>query len=335
MIFFFCFTLPVAAKSKKNQAMAEENRKESQSENLPQWLTDQGRLSMFPSSQYISQCSYGANPDEAKAKAAAALSEFVKSTVTSSVESRMTESEKNGLVTENKSVSENASVNAQNELYQLEYTTPFFYEKAGLFACTAYINRDKAFEVLKPKLDKGANFFPDAYAKALSIEDSFTKLVDIYKAQSLMDSFYQVYDFVCAINPGRAKEYEQYNQLYTLSLVKVQELKKGTEVFVQVENDDKDAVKNALMATLEKNGFSVVKNSGAKYLMSAIVSAEVQKAQDLYLSYPSLTVEVLSGGKTVFTYADTYGKAGGFDEKTAKRKAYNLVCKKVDEDLFK
>lgn len=329
-VFFFCFALPVNAKSKKKQAVAEQTQKE----NFPQWLTDQGRLSMFPSAQYISVCSYGENPDEAKSKAAASVSEFVKSTVTSSVESRMAESEKNGVVIASKNITETASVNAQNELYQLEYTTPFFYEKTGLFACVAYINRDKAFEVLKPKLDKGSDFFPDACSKAFAMEDAFSKLVAVYDAQKLMDSFYEVYDFVCAINPDRAKNYAQYDELYTLSLVKARELKKEAEVFVQVENDNADSVKNALMTTLEKKGFSVVKSSSAKYLMSAKVSAEIQKADGVYVLYPSLSLEVLCNGKNVFTYAENYGKAAGFDENGAKRKAYSLVCKKIEEKLF-
>ncbi len=328
---FFCFMMPLTAKSKKKQSNTEETKKE----NLPKWLIDQGRLSMFPSQLYISSCAYGESPDEAKSKAAGVVSEFIKSTVTSSVESRMTESEKNGVVLENKSISKKSSINAQNELYQLEYTTPYFYEKVGLFACTAYINRDKAFEVLKSKLDKGANFFPDALNKAYLIEDAFSSLVAIYNAQKLMDSFYEVYDFVCAINPEKAKNYTQYDELYTLSLMKSKNLKSEAEVFVQVENDNADSVKNTLMDVLEKNEFSVVKNNSAKYLMIAHVSSEIQKADGVFVSYPSISIEVSCGKKNVFTYSENYGKSAGFDEKTAKRKAYSLICKKVKENLFK
>ncbi len=331
MVFVFCFAFSASAKSKKKQS-TDENQ--AQNASFPQWMTDEGRFSLFPSDQYISACAYGATPDEAKSKAETAISEFVKSSVTSSVEARMTKTEKNGLVSGNKSIEENISVNTQNELFQLEYTSPFFYEKAGLFACTAYINRDKAFEALKPKLDKGAEFFSAAYEKALLNEDPFSKLLEIYKAQKLMKSFYEVYDFVCAVNPAKAKNYFEYDGLYSLSLVKAQELKKETQVFVQVENDNADCVKNALMATLEKKGFSAVKTPDAKYLMEAKVSAQIQKADEVYVSYPSILVEVSCGGKKVFTYSENYGKAAGFDENGAKRKAYGLICKKIEEKLF-
>ncbi len=333
IVFVFCFVFSVSAKYKKKNS-ADEKQNQAQNESFPQWLTDEGRFSLFPSDKYISACAYGATPDEAKSKAASAVSEFIKSTVTSSVEARMTKTEKNGLVTGNKSITESINVNTQNELYQLEYTTPFFYEKAGLFACAAYINRNKAFEVLKPELDKAAEFFPVTYEKALLNEDSFTRLLEIYKARKLMKSFYEVYDFVCAVNPAEAENYFEYDELYTLSIVKVRELKNETRVFVQVENDNADCVKNVLMAALEKKGFSVVKTPDAKYLMEAKVSAMIQKADEVYISYPSILVEVSVGGKNIFTYSENYGKAAGFDENGAKRKAYNLVCKKVGEKLF-
>ena len=332
-VFVFCFVFSVSAKSKKKNS-ADEKQNQAQNKSFPQWLTDEGRFSLFPSDKYISACAYGATPDEAKSKAASAVSEFVKSSVTSSVEARMTKTEKNGLVTGNKSITESISVNTQNELYQLEYTAPFFYEKAELFACAAYINRNKAFEVLKPKLDRGAVFFPAAYEKALLTEDSFTRLLEIYKAQKLMKSFYEVYDFVCAVNPAAAENYFEYDELYTLSIVKAQELKNETKVFVQVENDNADCVKNALMAALEKKGFSVVKTPDAKYLMEAKVSAMIQKSDEVYVSYPSILVEFSCGGKNIFTYSENYGKAAGFDENGAKRKTYNLVCKKAGEKLF-
>lgn len=332
-VFVFCFVMPVNAKKKKN-ALAEEEQTQAQNTNITQWLTDEGRLLLFPSDQYISACTYGSTPEEAKIRAATAVSEFVKSTVKSSVEARMTKSEKNGFVTGNKSITENISVNSQNTLYQLEYTTPFFYEKAVVFACTAYINRDNAFEVLKERLDRGVEFFPAAYEKALLNEDAFTKLVDIYKAQKLMENFYEVYDFVCAVNPEKAKNYSQYDELYMHSLVKVQELKKETLIFVQVENDNADCVKNSLMSALEKNGFSVVKTQGEKYFLEAKVSAEIQKADEVFVSYPSLSVEVFCDKKNVFTYSQTYGKAAGFDENGARRKSYNLICKNIEEKLF-
>ena len=48
----------------------------------PVWMTDEGRLSVFPSSQYLSAFAFGGTPDAANNKAAEQLSEFIKSHIT-------------------------------------------------------------------------------------------------------------------------------------------------------------------------------------------------------------------------------------------------------------
>lgn len=339
VVFLFCCFLPsqIFAKSKKNKA------KTSEEENIaktafPKWITDEGRLSLFPSEQYISTCAFGTNPDEAKSKAAAGVSEFVKSNVQSSASSRYSEFEKNGIAIEQSSTETSAQVLSDNKLYQLEYTTPFYMEKSGQFACVAYINRGKAFNAVKPKLDKGANLFPQEYEKALLIEDSFSKIVAIKNAQKIMNDFYEVYDFALAILPKQAENYKQIDLLYVASLQKLNELKNGTLIFVQVKNDNADKVKNALQEILEEESFSVTKSIvNANYVLLATISAEIQKTSDVFVSYPAISLEIknFANNQNVFSYSDTFGKSAGFDTESAKRNAYNKICKNLKENLFR
>lgn len=336
LFLIFC-CLPLFAKSKKKQAETSEKENIEKSA-LPKWITDQGRLSLYPSEEYISSCAFGSTSDEAKSKAAAGVSEFVKSNVQSSASSRYSEFEKNGIATEQSSTEANAQVTSDNRLYQLEYTTPFYMENAKEFACVAYINRGKAFNAVKPKLDKGANLFPQEYEKALQIEDSFSKIIAVKNAQKIMNDFYEVYDFACAISPNQAEIYKQVDLLYVASFQKLNELKNGTIVFVQVQNDSADKVKNTLMEILEEEGFSVTRNAdSSNYFLRATVSAEIQKASDTFVSYPAISLEVKNAknAETVFSYSDTYGKSAGFDSESAKRSSYNKICKNLKENLFK
>lgn len=47
----------------------------------PAWMTDNGRLTIFPDQQYISAFAFGGTGDAAKNKAAETLSEYIKSHV--------------------------------------------------------------------------------------------------------------------------------------------------------------------------------------------------------------------------------------------------------------
>lgn len=339
VIFLFCCFLPsqIFAKSKKKQTKTSEEEITTK-QNNPTWLTDEGRLSLFPSEEYISSCAFGSTSDDAKSKAAANISEFVKSSVQSSASSRYSEFEKNGIATEESFTETNAQVTSNNQLYQLEYTTPFFMETAKEFACVAYINRNKAFDSVKPKLEKGKNLFPQEYEKALQIEDSFSKIIAIKNAQKIMNGFYEVYDFAVAISPKKAEIYKQTDELYILSAQKLNELKNSVKVFVQVQNDNADKVKNTLMEILEEESFSVTKNiANANYVLNANVSAEIQKSSDVFLSYPGISLEIinLDNDKNVYSYSDTFGKSAGFDKEATTRSSYNKICKNLKENLFK
>ena len=46
---------------------------------LPKWISDQGRLELFPDSNFISQLAYGNSAEQAKSKAASNISEYIKS----------------------------------------------------------------------------------------------------------------------------------------------------------------------------------------------------------------------------------------------------------------
>lgn len=335
LFLIFC-CLPLCAKSKKKQAETSAQTAETKPD-FPKWLTDEGRLSLFPSSRFISQCAFGKNADDAKSKAAAGISEYVKSSVESVTKSRYEESQKNGAAFESLEVSSDSSVSSANKLYQLEYTTPFFDSKSGTFACTAFIDREKAFLAVKPKLDNGANFFPSEYAKALEENDLFKRISAIHNAQKIMNGFYEVYDFVCAVNPQEAANYKSADSLFVLSSAKLNELKSEATVSVKVQNDSADKVKNKLMEILDKSGFSVIKTGNAKYSLEAAVSFEIQKSADAFLSFPAISLEVqnVQNRENVFSYADTFGKAAGFDKESATRKAYSVICKKLEENLFR
>ncbi|WP_443740357.1 hypothetical protein [Treponema sp.] len=63
----------------------------------PLWVTDAGRRKVFPEAEYISALGTAFNEDQAKSKAALAVSEYINTQISSSTKTRYSESEKTEL----------------------------------------------------------------------------------------------------------------------------------------------------------------------------------------------------------------------------------------------
>lgn len=309
------------SKSKKNTEKEKDTKPSS-----PAWMTDEGRLSLFPSEQYISAFAFGGSPEAAKNKASETLSEYIKSHVTSSVNY--------SLKNEDYSVSQDSSVETDNLLFNTEYTTPYYSDYHGMYCAVAYIDRNKAFNYVKPKLDSAARTFPAEYQAALELEDDFEKVMAINKARAALPQFYEVYDFARAVNSTAAARYEQVDILAGQSQATLNQLKKNVTVGINVEGDDEERFTAALAALFSELGFTVPKNGKYKYECKAAVNFNSQnKTSQTYEIHPSYSVEIIKDGETLFSCMRKLSKASGFDQATAERRANLAVEKDIKEKL--
>ena len=120
----------------------------------PSWVTDQGRRKVFPEAEYISALGSAFNQESAKNKAAAGISEYIKTEVSSSTKSRYSASEKAGKVTEESELEEEVSLISNSDLYALEYTEVWKEEDSGRFYCVAFIEKSSAWKIVNQKLQK-------------------------------------------------------------------------------------------------------------------------------------------------------------------------------------
>lgn len=318
------FVSPIFAKSKK----IEEAK-------VPVWVTDEGRNKIFPNSEYLTASAFGSSDSDTKSKAASEISGTIKSLIESKVSSDYFASEVNGTVVSRKSISQNVDIFADNAIFQLEYTVPFYSPDYGMYVCVAYINREKAFNTVLPKLDKALQIFPSAYKEALDIDDVFEKILAIQKVQTLLQEFYEVYDFALAVTPEKAQVYSRVDILAADSILKVNELKSQIAIFVQVEGDNNNQILDKITQAFTSSNFIVVKSGAYDYKAKVIVNTELTKTQETFQSYPSITVEVFSGSNTKYSYSKQLDKVAGFDESTAVRRSFINLCKSIEEDFLK
>lgn len=293
----------------------------------PVWMTDEGRISVFPSSQYLSAFAFGGTAEAAKNKAAETLSEFIKSQVTSSVNYTVSN--------DDYSVFQDSTVETNNLMFCTEYTNPFYSEYHGMYCVVGYIDRAKAFNYVKPKLDSASRTFSSSYEQSLLIEDDFEKVVSINRARKCLTEFYEVYDFSRAVNPQKTSVYEKIDVLSKQSETTLAVLKQKVVIKVQVDGDFDGRVKAALSGLFSQAGFTVAE--GEKYCgyrCSASVDLKTSAATSKTVEfYPSYSVEITKQGgseskkaetvtkKTVFSVSRNLEKSAGFDSSTAERRA--------------
>lgn len=323
-VLFFVLLLACLGAFCKSKKKTEEKSEKPAS---PVWMTDEGRLSVFPSSQYLSAFAFGGNPEAAKNKAAETLSEFIKSQVTSSVNYTVSN--------DDYSVFQDSTVETDNLMFCTEYTNPFYSEYHGMYCVVGYIDRTKAFNYVKPKLESAARNFPSAYERSLLIEDNFEKISSINRARKCLAEFYEVYDFARAVNPQKCAVYEKIDVLSKQSDETLAELKPKVVINVQVKGDFDGRVKTALSGLFSQAGFTVSESEkeGCYRCAVNVDFGSAVKTSNTVELYPSYSLEITKSGneesvngenggkRTVFSVSRKLNKAAGFDAATAERRA--------------
>ena len=291
---------------------------------VPKWISDQGRLELFPAQQFVSQIAYGNTPQESKDKAAANISEYIKSSIISSTTSSYFYSENNDSYLQTKEIKADVQILTSNDLYKIEYTNPYYYSDLGQYACVAFINREQAFNFVKPKLEIAKNQFPLVYYDALRKDSLLDKIIGIKNAQKILPDFYEVYDFARAILPEKAKIFEQVDALANESFIKERELSNSVLIKIEAVGNADLIEKSGVIAELSNqfNKLEFVVGNSLKYNCIALVEAKstITETKSTYETYPELYVKVLEKGAEKISYSKKLSKVAGFDKDTVIRR---------------
>jgi len=315
----------LSAKSKKS------SKKSSKNVEAPVWVTDEGRLSMFPYSEYLSVTAYGSSEQEVKNKVAAEITNTISAEVDSVVNSKTSgKSESGSSVEYKKQFSQDVTVSSYNTLYQLEYTTPFYDSARGQYICTGYINRQKAFSIIKPKLDAAAEIFPAEYKKALAQSDNLDKIIGIRNAQKSLVEFYEVYDFATTILTESALKYKDVDILAAEAYASLNNLKSTVKVNIQVSGEYGSEFAEILKNIMNEAGVSVVADKNAPYTVTGSVLLDIKETKNTFQVYPSFCFEVTKSGNVKYSYSKKLGRTSAFDKDTTERRAILAIQKDLE-----
>lgn len=289
----------------------------------PKWVSNQGRLELFPDSSFVSQIGYGSSAQESKEKASAAISEYIKASVVATTSSSYLYKESENSFSQGKGLRADIQIATDSDLYKLEYTNPYYYADYGQYVCVAFINREQAFNFVKPKLENARNQFPQAYYRALEKTSVLDKIIGIKNAQELLPDFYEVYDFARAILPDKAKVYEDVDLLARESLIKLKELS-GTLIRIKGVGDTDLLERSGVIAELSnqfaKMGYVASDSPESGCVAVVEVKAVITQTRETFEAYPEIYIKIIEDGSEKISYAKKLSKVAGFDKETVIRR---------------
>lgn len=299
----------------------------------PSWVTDQGRRKFFPEAEYISALGSAFNQESAKNKAAAGISEYIKTEVSSSTKSRYSASEKAGKVTEESELEEEVSLISNSDLYALEYTEVWKEEDSGRFYCVAFIEKSSAWKIVNQKLQKINMEVSGLLEGAEEDRSGFWKTLRYGQAAAFERDFYSLYDFANLVNKSGVVNFVSCEQNIQTAKNALLQNKATERVLLTIQNDKNGMVYRALASYFEANGFTVSSERG-KYICNALVTVEVRDDKSSFVAYPGLTLTVTDVfGSQIASYNATAKKTVGFNKDSTIEKSYRTLesaCEKIN-----
>lgn len=283
------------------------NGQRQESVSAPKWITDKGRLELFPPSYYVSQFGNGSLPQESKERASAAISNYIKTSVVSSTSANYFYSESINNFSKDKDLRQDIQTTSAADLYHIEFTNPYYDADMAQYVCVAYTNRDQAFEFIRPKLENVKKLFPKEYYAALEEKSLLDKIIRIKRAQKLLPDFYKAYDFARAMRPEKAKVYEELDFMAAESLIKIKESSSAVLIKIQEEDGSDLMEKSGAIADLsnqfKKLGFVVVNSSKNNCLALVKAKAAIAESNGIFETYPELYIRIKEQGMEKISYA--------------------------------
>ena len=305
----------------------------------PKWISNQGRKEIFPDSEFVSNLSYGNSEEECKEKAAVGISEYIKASIESSTNAGVFYNEAGNVFTEKRTLQKNIQISTANNIYQLEYTNPYFDVEHGQFACVAYINREKAFSYVRPKLEIAKAQFPENYNNALKKDSELEKIIGIRRSWTVLQDFYEVYDFARAVMPSKSRAYEEIDFLASKSLITIKELASSIVIKIQGAGDsallESSGVITELSNQLSKLGFVPGNSRKTDYSALVEVRSVITKTAETYQTYPEISIRLMEKGNEKVTYIKNLPKVAGFDKETVIRRTAIALTEDIKKSFIK
>lgn len=282
-------------------------------------------------SAFIAQKGFGETEQIAQQNALAGISKFFQTSITveASEKTKVTDS---GSQSE---LSENVFVKSQTELFAVHYTKAKYNKKQKLYELTAYIDREEAWQIYKPKVESCVQSFERLYSDAKNQNENILKITGFVNAlkNANQNELEKKLDFASSLYPDSDLFYEETRNHLSETEPIVKSLCRKCSMNIVCENDFEDRVQKRAEETFSKIGIGTNENAENKYFCVVTILENKQTLDAGTFYTPSFTLEIENASVTLFSVGKQLKRTGAKNENVAKQRAYSAVANAVGEML--
>ncbi len=282
------------------------------------------------SPDFIAQRGFGKSEAEAQQNALASLSRFFQMSISvnSAERATVTDADYRSMI------SEEVFVNSQTELFAVHFTKARFDRKQKVYETTAFIDREEAWKIYRPKIESDIKTFEIFWSNAENQKELFLKITEFSKAGKFAkkNELENKLDFALIVYP-------ESESLFGKTRNHISELKPlikrlcGTfSVQVECEDDRENSVVQAAKSSFAKIGI-VTTESAAEYRCRIKISLNRKILPAGYFYTPSVTIEISNGDRIILSRSEQLAKTGAKNRQVAERRAYSAIAECVSDLL--
>ena len=248
---------------------------------------------------YIACMGYGVDADQAVMHADSELASFFGKSVNESIFSSESFSSFDDLSVYKMSFEKNKEIATRVNLIALRHTSAIYDEKLKCYAVCSYINRKEAWKTLSVKLQSVTEKIENYALRTETESELFIKILLLNSLLSYSDEFYETYFFASVIYNEKVKEYSHIDSYLHIAKLELDVLKLKAPICIESTNEENSRITTKVSSLLEQSGFLISKKK-SDYKAFIFIKTKVQQTTDIFISYPTISIEISGNGKTYF-----------------------------------
>lgn len=298
----------------------------------PEWMTEDGLEEVYPSKEYIRERGMGKKKEAAQNDAAAYISRYLITQVSTSSVTITSATRNNGNVSVEEQTRIENAISSNLKLSGIRYTEPYYDKKGKVWYCVAYVQREELWNQNKINLQNSRDRLFSFYKAAQNANEPLYSAMLYSQSKEFEEQFLDAYILSKVILSDKTESDFGADMKYVSTVdSKIAEVKSKATFQIRVHGDFQGTVYQKLKSEFSTNGYNV-KNADedASYVVEANVSLDDMELYSVHVIRSSVEIIVEGKNASIFSYAKQTENASGINEEIAKAKAIKLLADEIE-----
>lgn len=302
----------------------------------PLWADDATINQVYPNELYIARIGTSQDEDKSLLFADAELSSYFSRQVSSEIKAVKVLTNKNGVTSDESTITQNVSSKSYVQLFNVAHTTPWYDKSVKKYVCCAYINRAEAWRMYESNVIQAKQTFYSIFNKANDEKDLLKKSVLLVKCKNAANEYVVTLDTGRVLYSSGVAKYEGDRDVLSSIDQQIISAKLNSIMKVSVKNDSYNKISYVVTSILRNQGYEV-SDTNYLYLVTVVVKPNKVTHKDTHsiTAEPGITLTINNRQETVFAYAKTTEHVTGYSdaEKFVNNKIYSALEKELNSSL--